>query len=78
MSDVSPANSVVPVTPSDSVDLPQGWARGLLVGTSGTAKITDGSGAIVTGVPLQAGYNPIRVQRVWSTGTTAAAIYALY
>lgn len=73
-----PALSIVAVTPADGSDLPQGICRGLLVGTAGAAKLTDASGNVVTGVPLQAGYNPLQVARVWSTGTAAAAIYALY
>ena len=78
MSDSSSANTVVAVTPADGADLPNGTCRALLVGTAGNAKITDASGNASTSVPLQAGYNPIKVARVWSTGTTATGIFALY
>lgn len=73
-----PADTVVAVTASDSTDLPGGTCRGLLVGTAGAAKITDGVGNVVNAVPLQAGYNPLRVTRIWATGIVAANIFALY
>jgi hypothetical protein len=50
---------------------------GLLVGTAGTANLMDEYGNTVTGVPLQAGYNPLRVKQV-RTGGTADDIWALY
>lgn len=74
----SPAGSVVPVTPHDSTNFPQGVCRALLVGTAGAADLVDGTGTTRSAVPLQAGYNPICVQRVNSTNLTAANIWALY
>jgi len=65
-----------PVTKADS-DLPDGPARGLLVGTAGTANLMDGAGEIRSGVPLQAGFNPMMVKQV-RTGGTADDIWALY
>lgn len=73
----APASKVVPVTPADDTDLPDGICRALLVGTAGTANIVDASGAERIGVPLQQGVNPIGVRRV-KTGGTAANIWALY
>lgn len=73
-----PAESVVPVTPSDADDLPNGPCRGLLCGTGGALTIIDGGGATRTAVPMQVGYNPIVVQRVFETGSTADNIWALY
>ena len=73
----APASKVVPITPDDDVDLPDGVCRALLVGTAGTATLIDASGAERTGVPLQRGYNPIGVARV-KTGGTAANLWALY
>jgi hypothetical protein len=73
----APANSVEAVTPSDTVDLPNGICRALLVGSAGVANIIDGSGIERTGIPLLQGFNPIRVQRVL-TGGTASNIWALY
>lgn len=73
-----PAGALRKVTPSDTADLPDGPCRALLVGTAGDADLNDGGGAFCDAVPLQAGYNPICVTRVYSTGLTAANIWALY
>lgn len=73
----APAKTIVAVTKSDTVDLTGGECRALLVGTAGTAKVTTAGGDTVTDIPLQAGYNPIRVTRVWNSGT-ASDIWALY
>ena len=73
----SPASKVVPITPDDDADLPDGVCRALLVGTAGTANLIDASGAERTGVPLQRGYNHIGASRV-KTGGTAANLWALY
>lgn len=51
-------------------------ARGILCGTPGTANITVG-GALLSNVPLQQGYNPIRVQSV-QAGGTASDLWALF
>lgn len=74
----SPAGSVVPVTPSDATNFPQGVCRALLVGTAGAADLVDGSGTTRSAVPLQAGYNPICCQRINSTNLTASNIWAIY
>jgi hypothetical protein len=73
----SPASGCVAVTASDSTDNATG-SSGLLVGTAGAATLIMENGATATAVPLQAGYNPLRVRRVLSTGLTAANIWALY
>lgn len=67
---------IVPVTKADS-DLPGGICAGLLVGVAGTLNVMDASGTTVTGVPVQAGYNPISVRQV-RAGGTATNIFALY
>ena len=72
-----PASRLVPITPDDSNDLPEGACRALLVGTAGTADLIDASGVERTGVPLQQGYNPIGVLRV-KTGGSASSLWALY
>ena len=74
----SPAASVQPVTASDTTDLPDGVCRALLVGAAGAATVVDAGGVERTGVPLQAGYNPIRVARIKATGLAASNIWALY
>jgi hypothetical protein len=72
------ARAIVAVNTSDSTDLTNGTCRGLLVGTAGAATIIDASGNTATLIPLQAGYNPIGVSRVFVTGLTAANLWALY
>lgn len=63
---------LVNITPSDSTDLTDAL-RMLIVGVGGDVKITDTRD--VTGVfTLEAGNYPIRVKRVWSTGTTATGL----
>jgi hypothetical protein len=74
--DTGSATMVVPVTPSDVTGFKT--CRALLVGTAGAATLVDASGETRTAVPLQAGYNPISVQRINSTSLTAANIWALY
>lgn len=59
------------LTQSDSTDLPT-KCIGLLSSADFTAKIRDGAGNDITSVPIQKGYNPIEISRVWSTGTTLA------
>lgn len=71
-----PAGSMVAVTKSNSVDIADGPSRALLVGTAGTANIVMADGTTLSNVPLQQGYNPLRVQRV-NTGGTASDIWAL-
>ena len=73
----SPAKEVAKVTKDDLSDLPDGTCRSLLVGTAGTANIVDAQGNDLANVPLQQGYNPIRVARV-KTGGAADDIWALY
>lgn len=75
-----PSGTIRAVVKSDTVnvDMINGqWPRALLVGTAGTATVIDATGVTSTSIPLQAGYNPISVQRVLNTGT-AADIWALY
>jgi hypothetical protein len=74
----APAYKLVEVTASDTVDLPGGVARGLLVGSAGAATIIDASGATCTLIPLQVGYNPIGCTRVKAAGLTASDIWAIY
>ena len=65
------------VSPSDSVDLTDN-TRGLYVGVSGDVKVNLELGATITLVGLAAGViHPIKVRRVWATGTDATSIVAL-
>lgn len=66
------------VSPSDSNDLPF-LTRGLYVGTAGHVKVTMADGSVGVLKSLSGGIvHPLSVRRVWSTGTTALDIIALY
>lgn len=65
------------VTPSDSADLPQFSV--IYVGGAGNVKVTTAQGSAVTFSGVNAGtVIPVRVRRVWSTGTTATLITAVF
>lgn len=65
------------VTPSDSADIKT--TRGIYVGSSGNLKVDMAYGSTVTFSSVMAGQiYPFQVTRVYSTGTTASAIVALY
>lgn len=74
----APVAGIVAVTPNDSTDIAA--TRGLLIdGTAGAVKITTAGGDTVTLNNLAVGVDyPFQVTRVWSTGTAATSIYALY
>lgn len=72
----SPLANMASVTPADGTDLAH-FTRGLYVGATGDVKVTTLNGEAVTMVALLAGvWHPVRVKRVWSTGTTATGILA--
>ena len=75
----SPASNAVAATPSDSVDFPFA-SRGLYIGGSGDVRVDMQHGAApVTFLGVMAvSILPIRVSRVYATGTTATGIVALY
>ena len=73
-----PSGQIRAVTGSDTVDLPGGPCRGFHVNVAGAVKFTDLTGnavtmTVVAGTPL-----PYAASRIWSTGTTATGIFALY
>ncbi len=73
---VSPATHLHPVTPSDDTDLVL-VSRAVAVGGEGFVRVTTCSGTtgrifVVPGAPF-----PIRVTRIWASGTTATDIVAL-
>lgn len=75
---IDPADRAVAVTPSDSADLTE-VTRGLYVGASGDVKVDMANGDTVTFVAMAAGVvHPLRVRRVYSTGTDATDIVAVY
>lgn len=73
----SPATSATVVTPDDTADLATP-SRALNVATSGSVQVTTIAGTTAT-IFIAAGIGfPVRVTRVWATGTTATGIVALH
>lgn len=79
-----PAIDIVPITPNDSADISTvsvsgetRKSRALYIGTGGAIKVTTANGNDRT-VTVPAGILPVQVVRVWSTGTSASNISALY
>ena len=71
-----PAVSIFSITPDDGNDLPQ-TTIALNVATPGTVRVTMADGS-VGAVQVHPGQQlPIRVRRVWFTGTTATGIQGL-
>jgi len=70
----APATKIVQVVSGS--DFADGPCRALLVGTAGTATVVDAEGNTATNIPLQTGYNPIRVSKVTFGG--AADVWALF
>ena len=67
------------VTPSDSVDLPNGPCQGIAVtGTGNVAVNLDASSTAVLAIATANGVYPVMVSRVKATSTTATGVYALY
>lgn len=72
----SPPQEVFAVTPDDAVDLARA-TRCLNVATSGAVRVTTLGGDTET-LYIAAGITfPIRVARIWATGTTATGILGL-
>ena len=72
-----PATSVAEIVPNDAADLAR-VTLGLNVATPGIVRVTTVSGDVAD-VHVAAGVAfPIRVERVWATGTTATGIRGLY
>ena len=81
---LNPITRAVAVTPSDTVDLNE-VTRYLYIGAAGTLKVdlhSGGKSAVITTVTfggnIPAGFHPLRVSRVWSTGTSASSVVACY
>lgn len=72
---VSPITGAVALTTSDSVDLTE-ISVNLYVGVGGTLKLTMMDGSVVSYAAIAAGRHPLRVKRVWATGTSATGIVA--
>lgn len=73
----SPAQRAALITPDDSALL-NNSTRAIYVGGAGNLRVEMVGGDIVTLVGVVAGYPyPLRVQRVFSTGTTATNLVGL-
>ena len=71
-----PAITVFDITPDDSTDLAQ-VTTALNVATPGTVRVTTADGSI-SDIRVHPGVSfPIRVRRVWQTGTTATGLRGL-
>lgn len=74
----SPASFAMAITPSDSDDLTH-VPRALYCLSAGTVRVTMRSGGdpvtlpILPGTPL-----PVRISRVWASGTTATGIVGIW
>lgn len=72
-----PAYDMASVTPNDTGRIDP--TRGLYIGGAGNVKVDTAAGTTVTLNSAAAGsILPIRVRRVYNTGTTATNIIALY
>ena len=78
--DLLTANHAISPTLSNTTDFAGGViSTGLYVGGAGDVKVTMAGGEDVTFTGLSAGsVYPIRVKRVWSTGTTATNLLVLW
>ena len=73
---IDPAVTVFSITPDDNADLPH-VTTALNVATAGTVRITTADGS-VENISIHPGHAfPIRVRRVWLTGTTATGLRGL-
>jgi hypothetical protein len=67
------------VTPSNTVDLPDGPCRAIWVGVAGDVKITTLGGTDIVLPAMVAGmWHPQPAKRIFATGTTATGIKAGY
>ena len=74
----SPATGAVAANNHDTNLLTGGVCRSLYVGVTGDIKVTMANGDIATFTSVAAGILPVSVKQVWSTGTTATGLIALY
>jgi hypothetical protein len=78
----SPAIHGQSTTGDDATDLTY-VSRALVIGTAGNVKVTfrgdtqKGVAASTVTIALPAGWNPMRVSRVWSAGLTAVGVVAV-
>lgn len=72
-------SGAVAVTPNDSTDLARGATKSIYIGGAGTVKVDMANGDTVTFTAMTIGsIHQLSVRRVYSTGTSATLIVALY
>jgi len=72
------ANDAAAANLSNTDPLTNGICKALYVGVTGDVKVTMANGSAVTFKNVPVGILPIRAKQVWSTGTGASEILALY
>jgi hypothetical protein len=73
-----PAAGAASANLHDSNFLTNGACRSLYIGVTGDVKVTMGNGDVATFTNVAVGVLPVSCKQVWSTGTTASGIVALY
>lgn len=73
----TPSTEVAPILPDDGTDLPH-VTKALNVATAGTVHVTTEAGTDADVFVAAGVIFPLRVRRVWATGTTATGLRALY
>ncbi len=71
-----PATELYPITPDDATDLATA-VRAIAVATSGAVRVTTVGGSDATVYVIAGAPFPVRVSRVWATGTTATGLVGL-
>jgi threonine dehydrogenase-like Zn-dependent dehydrogenase len=71
-----PATDLLPITPDDAADL-AAVTLGLNVATPGAVRVTTKGGTTASVTLVPGVILPLRVTRVWATGTTATGIVGL-
>lgn len=72
----APARSARAITPSDTVDIDV--CRAVIISVAGDIKATFADDTAAVTFSVGAGEHSFMLKRVWSTGTTATGIVALY
>jgi len=74
----SPATGAAAANLHDTNQLTNGTCRSIYVGVTGDIKVTMANGDTATFTNVAVGVFPVSVRQVWSTGTTATGLVALY
>lgn len=72
----APATKLFPITPNDTTDLDT-FVRGICVASSGLVQVTTVDGTVATVFVAAGAPFPVRVRRIWATGTDATGIVGM-